>query len=151
MPKKTMYIEQDKAAPQIAAPRGQDNVIRIPSSKPVRPKLAFPLMIFAVASALFLLAYAGPSIGIVLAYMTIPMLSVFPGLLVWERHGNVAGILAALLTLAILTPVYGTAVLDNFILLFTSLQVISKGVLTLFGIITLVLGLLLFVVGKRGK
>lgn len=150
MPKKTMYIEQEKAAPQIAAPRGQEKVIHIPGSKPkARSSFTIPLLIFTIASVLFLLAYAGPDIGTVLAYLVIPMLSLFPGLLVWERFGRVAGILAGLLIVSILTPAYGSQLIDNSILLFTSLQAISRGVLILLSGACLGAGLLLLGLRRR--
>lgn len=149
MSPKNKQLEKHKTSPIISLPKDNQPIIHIPSAYDEKPKLAFPLMIFTIASVLFLLAYAGPDIGNVLAYLVIPAAGFFPGLLVWEKFGKVPGFLAALLVVAVLTPAYGTSVIANSISLFTSLQTISQGVLVLFGITSLVFGIISLLLRAR--
>ena len=136
MGKKQIQAYKKSQSVQIYEPSGQIIHVRGESDNP-RPKVAVPLLALAIGCALFLLAYAGPDIGNVLAYLVIPSLGFFPGLMVWERFGKVAGILAGLLVVTVLTPAYGASVIANSISLFTSLQTISQGVLVMIGIIAL--------------
>ena len=112
---------------------------------------AFPLLVFVAAFTLFLLAYAGPDIGNVLGYLVIPALGLFPGLLVGERFGKVAGVLAGLLLVTVLTPAYGNTIIASSVSMFTSLQQISQGILVFLGSLFFLGSLLLIVLQKTNR
>jgi hypothetical protein len=132
-------------------PDNHHDVIHVPSNQDGKStKVAIPLLWLTIAGTLFLLAYAGPDIGNVLAYLVIPALSFFPSFMVWERFGKVAGILAGLLIVSVLAPVYGSTIITNSISFFTSLQKISQGVLGMLAVGALIFGVTLFLL-RRGR
>lgn len=133
-----------------SVPYQQGEVIHVQAT-PIEKRVRFtiPILTLTIATILFLLAFAGPAIGNVLGYLVIPLLGAFPGMATAERYGKVAGVLAGLLVVAVLTPAYGTTLIANSISLFTSLQQISQTILVLVGIVCSLLGLALLVLGRR--
>lgn len=147
-------VEKYRETPVLRIPAANEKVVHVPSQteEQPRPRVTIPFLTLFIAFILFMLAWAGPAIGNVLAYLIIPAAGLFPGVLVWEKFGLPAGVSASLLVVAILTPVYGASVIANSISLFTSLQTISQGILVFLGLVTFVFSLAYFFLRtKRGE